>query len=279
MSTDNQETQVMKPYPINRSTFRVQDEFSDDDVKFILTAEYKRLDSSNFRILLKKEEDTKRIQETLTKNRTRDKLEVDEAHENFFNSLVSKGWIKRGDDPEEEWTYQQMLDLNVEQKIALNVKFLDAKAKVKKVLGSGKYDFLLKKDGYMLVELFIGDPEHPIWILLLKLKRPPQGRRSQYRDSFAYGETNRAGDLPITQTKIDLSTGVRFFDEHFETVVKDSNYSPVHFLKDGVDELDHEYVEGNDEDKKLFIQYLNSEFKVDVAGEMVKKFSKSGREL
>lgn len=276
-TTDNQDVEPIKPYAVNKSFFKVQDIFKDDDVKYAVTVEFKRLDSSNFRLLLNKEKDTERLQETLTKNRTRDRLDVDTAHENFFNAIALKGWLKADDDLEEELTYQEVLELNIEQKTALNIRYLDCKGKVQKVVGAGKHDFLFNREGHMIVEFLIGDPEKPIWTILLRIKRPKQGKRSKFREDFAYGVTNRAGDLPITKTVIDLSGGVRFFDEFFETVINDPNYSPVHFLKeDGT--LDHVYEEGNEEDRKLFLQYFNPHFKVENAGSVVAKFTKSGRE-
>lgn len=275
--TDNQIPEIINPYPINKSSFFVQDIFEDDGVKFKVVAEYRRLDASNLRVLLTKEEETNRRTEALTKNRTREKLDADEAHENFFNSTVLKGKVQAGDAPEEEWTYTQMCELNTEQKISLNVKFLESTAKIQKIVGSGKYDFLLKRDGYMIVEFLIGDPDHPTWRLLLKTKRPPQGRRSQFRENFAYEITDRGGDLPISRTFIDISSGIRFLDEHFVTVVDDPNYSPVHFLKeDGT--LDHVYRENNEEDRKLFIQFFNPHFKTGISGTLVAKFSKASRE-
>lgn len=276
--SDNQVSEPIKPYAVNKASSKVQDSFEDDGSKFVLTAEFKRLDSSNLRFLLDKEKNTDRITETLTKNRTREKLDVDTAHENFFNAIVIRGWLKVDDGDEEELSFKDMCDLNIEQKISLNVKYLDCKATIQKVTGSGKYDFLFKKDGDMVVEFLIGDSEKPLWSILLKCKRPPQGRRSKFREDFAYGVTNRGGDLPITKTVINLSEAVRFFDEYFLTVIDDPNYSPVHFLKEGTNELDHVYVEGNEEDRKQFIHFFNPHFKSETAGTMVSKFSKSSRE-
>lgn len=276
--TDNQDSKPIKPYPVNKPTFKIQETFEDGDVKTTVKVEVRRLDASNFRLLLNKERETERLTETLTKNRTRERLNVDPAHENFFNAIAIKGWLKDDDEETEtELSYQELCELEIEQKTTLNVRYLDCKSIVKKTEGAGKHDFLFRKEGTMLVEFLIGDPENPVWTILVRCKRPKQGKRSKFREDFAYGVTNRGGDLPITKTVIDLSGGVRFFDEHFETVVSDPNYSEVHFLKeDGT--LDHVYVEGNEDDKKLFLQFLNPHFKTDIGGTIVSKFSKSGRE-
>lgn len=275
---DNQDPKPIKAYPINKPTFKVQEVFEDGGVKTTVRVEFKRLDSSNFRLLLNKEKETERLTETLTKNRTRERLNVDPAHENFFNAIAIRGWLKDDDEESEtEISYQELCELEIEQKTTLNVRYLDCKTIVKKTEGAGKHDFLFKKDGTMLVEFLIGDPENPIWTILLRFKRPKQGKRSKFREDFAYGVTSRGGDLPITKTIIDLSSGVRFFDEHFETAVIDPNYSEVHFLKDD-GTLDHVYVEGNDDDRKLFLQFFNPHFKNDSGGIIVSKFSKSGRE-
>lgn len=277
--TENQLPNSTKPYPINRKTFKVMDRFEDGDTKYTLTSEFKRLDSDNFRILLRKEEATERITETMTKNRSRDRLSVDEAHSAFFNDLVIQGILQSNEDgaEPENLNYQEMTALVVERKIALNVKYLDCKAVVKQIVGAGKHDFLFEKPGHMVIEFKIGDPEAPDFRLLLKVRRPGQNRRSKFREGFAYGITDRAGDLPVVKTIIDLSTGVRFLDEYFDTVVNDPNYSKVVFLnEDGT--LDHEYVEGNDDDRKLFLKYFNPQFKVEMSGSMVATFNKSSRE-
>jgi hypothetical protein len=276
MQTEEQKP-IIKPFPINKPSYKIMDVFNDDGSKFTLIGEYRRLDSSNLRILLDKEKSTKRITETLTKNRSRDKLDVDDSHENFFNALVLQGSIQVGDEGVQPLSYIEMVELNIEQKIGLNVRFLDCKSKVQKVTGTSNYDFLFKKDGNMILEFMIGDPEDPTYTLLMKTKRPPQGRRSKFREDFAYGVTHRGGDLPITQTVIDIGGGVRFFDEHFETIIIDPNYSEVHFLKeDG--SLDHVYQEGSEDDRKLFIQYFNPSFKTDLSGAIVGKFNKSRQE-
>ena len=274
----NEDLSRPKPYPINRPSFKVQDVFTEEDTKYTLTVEMKRLDSSNFRLLLEKEKATKRITETLTKNRSRDRLNVDDAHNTFFDAIVIKGTLTPQDEEPVELSYRECTELLIERKIALNVKYLDCKAIVKKVIGAGKHDFLFEREGQMLMELLIGDPDNPIWKLLLKCKRPKMGRRSKFREDFAYGITTRGGDLPITETYIDLSSGVRFFDEYFDTIVNDPNYSSVAFLKDDGKTLDHEYVEGNEEDRKRLIEFLNPHFRVEIAGSMVATFNKSGRE-
>lgn len=278
--TDNQDPKPINPYPINKPTFKVQEVFEDDGEKTTIRVEFKRLDSSNFRLLLNKEKDTERLTETLTKNRSRERLNVDTAHENLFNAIAVQGWLQDEGEEEEEipLSYKEVCELNIEQKTTLNVRYLDCKSVIKKVEGTGKHDFLFNRDGSMLIEFLIGDPEKPVWTILVRCKRPKQGKRSKFREDFAYGVTNRAGDLPITKTVVDLSGGVRFLDEHFETIVKDPNYSEVHFLKDD-GTLDHVYVEGNDEDRKLFLQFFNPHFKTDMAGSIVSKFAKSGREL
>jgi hypothetical protein len=277
--TDNRSSETVRPYPVNKPSFKVMDRFQDGDTKYSLICEFKRLDSDNFRILLKKEEATERITETMTKNRSRDRLSVDEAHSEFFNSLALQGILESNEDDAkpEILSYQQMTEIVVERKIALNVKYLDCKAIVKQIVGAGKHDFLFEKPGHMVVEFMIGDPEAPDFRLLLKFRRPGQNRRSKFREGFAYGITDRAGDLPVVKTIIDLSTGVHFMDEYFETVIVDPNYSKVVFLKDD-GTLDHEYVEGNDDDRKLFLKYFNPHFKVEQSGAMVATFSKSGRE-
>ncbi len=269
-----------KAYAVNRNSFKVQDFFTEGDSKYLVTAEYKRLDSENTRILLDKETQTKRITETLTKNRSRDKLAVDDAQDNFFNSIVIGGWLKVDDGEEEVLSYQEIVELNIEQKIALNVKFLDCKAVVKKVEGTGKHAFLFDRAGRMIVEFLIGDPENPTWKFLTRCKRPRQSRRSKFRDDFSYAITNRGGDLPITETHIDVSVGIHFFDEFFETVLNDPNYSKVVFLKDedGKQVHDHDYAEGDDNDRKAFIKFFNPHFKVEYSGATISTFNKSGRD-
>lgn len=275
-----QEVSKPKPYAVNKTSFKVQDTFEEGDSKYIVTADYRRLDSSNLRILIDKETATKRVTETMTKNRSRDRISVDEAQDAFFNAVAMKGWLKVDDDTEEELSYQEVTELNIEQKIALNVKFLDCKAKVKKVEGPGRHNFLFNRDGHMIVEFLIGDPENPTWKLLTKCKRPRQSRRSKFRDDFSYAITNRGGDLPITETHIDVSMGVHFFDEYFDTVINDPNYSTVAFLQNGLETatLDHEYSEGNDEDRKKFIEFFNPHFKVEYSGAIISTFNKSGRD-
>lgn len=273
----NEDLSRPKPYPINRTSFKVQDNFTEGDTKYTMTVEMKRLDSSNFRLLLDKEKSTKRITETLTKNRSRDRLNVDDAHNAFFDATAIKGWLKPADEEEEELSYRNVTELLIERKIALNVKYLDCKANIKQTVGAGKHDFLFERDGHMVVEFLVGDPDNPAFKLLLKARRPRQSRRSKFRDDFAYGITTRSGDLPVTETYIDLSSGVRLFDEYFDTVVVDPNYSNVAFLKDD-NTLDHEYVEGNEQDRLLFLQYFNPHFRVEIAGAMIATFSKSGRE-
>lgn len=277
--SDNQTPQVSKPYPVNKPSFKVMDRFEDGDIKYSLTSEFRRLDSENFRILLKKEESTVRVTETMTKNRSRERLNVDEAHSEFFDDLVLQGILESNEDgaTPETLSYKEMTELVVERKIALNVKYLDCKAVVKQIVGAGKHDFLFEKPGHMIVEFKIGDPEAPDFRLLFKCKRPGSNRRSKFREGFAYGITDRAGDLPVVKTIIDLATGVHFMDEYFDTIISDPNYSKVVFLKeDGT--LDHEYVEGSDEDRKLFLKYFNPHFKVESSGSMVSTFNKSSRE-
>jgi hypothetical protein len=203
---------------------------------------------------------------------------VDDAHNNFFDAVAIRGWLKADDvDEEEELSYRDLKDLVIERKIALNVKYLDCKANVKKIVGAGKHDFLFERDGHMLMEFLVGDPDFPVFKLLLKTRRPRQSRRTKFREDFAYGITSRGGDLPITETYIDISSGVRLFDEYFDTVVSDPEYSNVAFLN-GENVLDHEYVEGDDKDRIQFIKYFNPHYKVEVAGSMIATFSKSGRE-
>ena len=274
----NEDLSRPKPYPINRASFKVQDVFTEGDTKYTLTTEMKKLDSSNFRLLLDKEKATKRITETLTKGRSRDRLNVDDAHDAFFNAIIIKGWLKPADEEEEELSHRDLTELLIERKIALNVRYLDCKAIIKQTVGAGKHDFLFERDGHMIVEFLIGDPDNPTFRLLLKSKRPRQSKRSKFRDDFAYGITSRGGDLPVTETYIDLSGGVRLFDEYFDTVITDPNYSAVAFLNDD-NTLDHEYVEGNEGDRLKFLQFLNPHFKVEIAGAMIASFNKSGREL
>lgn len=281
-----EEAGTPKAYPVNKKSYKVQDTFTEDGSKYIVTAEYRRLDSDNFRILLDKEAKTKRTTETLPKNRTREKLSVDEAQDGLFKSLALNGWLKVDDEEEETLSYPEICELNIEQKIALNIKFLDCKSTVKKVEGTGKHAFLFERDGHMIVEFLIGDPENPVWRLLTKCRRPRQSRRSKFRDDFQYSITNRGGDLPITDTHIDLSTGKQFFDEYFETIINDPNYSKVVFLKEEKEEgsdvvkevLDHEYEEGNEEHKKKFLKFFNPHFKVEYAGSVIATFNKSGRD-
>jgi hypothetical protein len=268
------------PYAVNKKSFKVQTSFTQDEEKYVLTVNYRRLDSTNFHILTNKENETKRITETLTKNRSRDRLQVDEAQNNFFDAIVLEGWLKEGEKEEEPLSYPELKELNIEDKIALNVKFLDCKATVKKIDGSGKHSFLFDREGSMLLEFLIGDPEKPTWKFLAKCRRPRQSRRSKFRDDFSYIITNRGGDMPISEQHVDISTGVRFFDEYFDTVVSDPNYSPVVFLKeeDGKEILDHEYVEGDDNDRKMFVKHFNPHFKVEFAGAVISTFNKSGRD-
>lgn len=269
-----------KAYPVNRKSYKVQDTFTEDDDKYVVTVEYKRLDATNYSVLLEKETATKRITETMTKNRSRDRLSVDEAQDGFFNALAIGGWLKVNEEEEETLSYHEVVELNIEQKIGLNIKFLDCKAKVKKVVGAGKHAFLFERDGQMIVEFLIGDPESPVWKLLMRCKRPRQSRRSKFRDDFSYAITNRGGDLPITETHIDIGTGIRFFDEYFETIINDTNYSTVAFLKEenGKEVLDHTYVEGDDNDRKQLLQFINPHFKVEVSGAIIATFNKSGRD-
>lgn len=269
------------PYPVNKKSFKVQTSFTQDDEKYVLTVNYRRLDSTNFHILINKENETKRITETLPKNRSRDKLHVDEAQNNFFDAMALNGWLKQGDNEEESLSYAEIKEINIEDKIALNVKFLDCKATVKKIEGAGKHAFLFDREGVMLLEFLIGDPEKPTWKFLAKCKRPRQSRRSKFRDDFSYNITNRGGDLPITEQHIDIGTGVRFFDEYFTTIVDDPNYSQVVFLKEdetGKEILDHVYVEDDPNDRALFIKNFNPHFKVDFAGAVIATFNKSGRD-
>jgi len=235
------------------------------------------LDSDNFRLLLDKEKSTKRISETLTKGRSRDRLNVDDAHNNFFNAIALQGTLKTDDGEEETLDYPTLKDLVIERKISLNVKYLDCKANVKKIIGAEKHSFLFEKEGHMLMEFLVGDPDFPVFKILLKSKRPRQSKRSKFRDDFAYGITSRGGDLPITETYIDLATGVRLFDEFFDTVVEDPDYSAVAFLN-GDNTLDHDYVEGNDADRLQFIKFFNPHYKIEIAGAMIATFNKSGRE-
>jgi hypothetical protein len=269
-----------KPYPVNKPSYKVQDSFSEDDSKYVLTVEYKRLDSQNFRLLLEKEKNTKRITETLTKNRSRERLNVDDAHDQFFDAIAIQGWLKENDGEDEKLEYRALTELTIERKIALNVKFLDCKAIVKHTVGAGKHDFLFERDGHMIIEFLIGDPDFPLWKLLMKVKRPKQSKRSKFRDDFAYGITSRGGDLPITETYIDLSSGVRLFDEFFDTIINDGNYSEVAFLQNNPEKsvLDHNYVEGDETDRKAFLGFFNPHFKVEVAGAVIATFSKSGRD-
>lgn len=269
-----------KPYPVNKKSFKVQTSFTQDDEKYVVTVDYRRLDATNFHILANKENETKRITETMTKNRSRDKLHVDEAQNNFFNAAALSGWVKQGDGEEEVLSYEEIKEINIEDKIALNVKFLDCKATVKKIEGVGKHAFLFDRDGSMVIEFLIGDPENPTWKFMAKCKRPRQSRRSKFRDDFSYAITSRGGDLPITEQHIDIGTGVRFFDEYFDTIISDPNYSSVVFLKeeDGKEVLDHEYVEGDDNDRGLFIKNFNPHFKVEFAGAVIATFNKSGRD-
>lgn len=269
-----------KPYPVNKKTFKVQTSFTHDDEKYVLTVNYKRLDSTNFHILTTKESETKRITETMTKNRSRDRLQVDEAQDNFFNSVALEGWIKEGDKEEEAIPYTDLKEINIEDKIALNVKFLDCKATVKKIEGTGNHSFLFNRDGVMTIEFLIGDPENPTWKFMAKCKRPRQSRRSKFRDDFSYIITNRGGDMPISEQHVDIGTGVRFFDEYFDTIIDDSNYSQVVFLKEenGKEILDHAFIEGDENDRQMFIKNFNPHFKVEFAGAVIATFNKSGRD-
>lgn len=273
----NEDQSRIKPYPINRPSFKVKDTFSEEGVKYSLTAEFKRLDSENFRFLLDKEKSTKRISETLTKGRSRDRLNVDDAHNNFFDAIAIKGWLKPEDGDEIELSYRDLKDLTIERKISLNVRYLDCKAVVKRTIGAGKHDFLFERDGHMITEFLVGDPDFPTFKLLLRSRRPRQSRRSKFREDFAYGITSRGGDLPVTETYIDISSGVRLFDEYFDSVVLDPEYSNVAFLN-GDNTLDHDYVEGDEKDRIQFIKYFNPHYKVEVSGSMIATFSKSGRE-
>lgn len=273
----NEDLSRAKPYPINRASFKVRDIFTEGDTKYILTTEMKRLDASNFRLLLDKEKSTKRITETLTKGRSRDRLNVDDAHDTFFNSIAIQGWLKPADEEETSLTYKDLTELLLERKISLNVKYLDCKAIVKQTVGAGKLDFLFERDGHMVIEFLVGDPDSPDFKFLIKARRPRQSKRSKFRDDFAYGITTRGGDLPITETYIDLSSGVRLFDEYFDTVLIDPNYSAIAFLKED-NTLDHEYIEGDDKDRVQFLQSLNPHFKVEVAGAMIASFNKASRD-
>lgn len=273
----NEDLNRAKPYPINRASFKVQDVFTEEGEKYTLLVEFKRLDSDNFRLLLDKEKSTKRITETLTKGRSRDRLNVDDAHNNFFDAIALQGSLTSEGNETEDLPYRSLTELIIERKISLNVKYLDCKAIVKKTVGAGKLDFLFERDGHMVIEFLIGDPDNPVWKILLKSRRPRQSRRTKFRDDFAYGITSRGGDLPITETYIDLSSGIRLFDEYFDTVINDPNYSAVVFLNED-NSLDHEYVEGNEEDRLRFLKFFNPHFKVEYAGSVIATFSKTGRE-
>ena len=263
------------PYPVNKKTFKVEDLYDANEEMHVNTYEFRALNALNLNLLLTKEKETKRITETMTKNRSRDRFSGDDANNNFFNGIVIQGWHKiYGEKEVDELSFQDCLDLTIERKIAANNRYLECNAKVKKIEGAGKLDFMFERDGWMFVELQIGDSEAPTFNPLLKFRRPKQSKRSKFREDFGYSVTKRGGDMPIVENFIDITQGIRINDEYFDSVVMDDPlHSQVVFLKeDGT--LDHEY-NGSDEDRIAFLQSLNPHFKVELAGGLVAAFSKS----
>lgn len=268
-----------RPFPVNKATVKVLDShLAPDETRHTNVYEFKRFDSTNYNLLLERDKAIHRLSESLPKNKSREKTTgVDDANESFFDSLVVSGYHEF-EGEKDEFTVEDLRELVPERKAAGIARLLECKARVIKIVGVGKNDYMFERPGHMMVELLIGDYERPTYKLLLKYVRPKKGKRSKFREDFGYNIVNRGGDMPITESHVDLASAIRMSDEYFETVIMDDpGYSEVHFLNTDGTALDHKFGE-QETDKNQFLALINPQYKVELATTLVTSFSKSDRE-
>lgn len=319
----------LPPYVVDAPTFKAHTVEKNGDDRFLFQHELLALTAKNFPLLIKKEKETVRVSETISKGRVRPKFEEYKADSNLYKELTQAGgWrpyglesykdetlIPKGlrnlyslDEKTGEYvpgwnelTRADCLRFTPEKMKNAIDKALACKGEIVSV-GDG-IDFMFEQAGTMQVRLLIGDPEKPSYRLLFEMRRPESQRRSQFRDSFAYGVEDRQGDLPKVETVINLRAGAKFFAEHFVTVVNDdTDHNPVVFvdkrtvletIADGEtpkpvsavevkDESVLETVIGvfeySDDKKQEFLQSFNPEFQVEVAAAVIHHFNKKDQD-
>lgn len=180
---------------------------------------------------------------------------------------------------------------------ALDAWFLCKGRKIK----TGNLDFMLERGGIIPIELSIGDPDHPAYKLLFEMRRPASKRRTQFREDFAYSVDESKGDVGKVELNIDIMQGVRFFDEYFATCPNNEQYSEVLFTDyrdagegenqrvprpvSAIPEESKQDTDANlpvrsytDEMRDDMIQYLNPNYKVEVAAATIQAFSRTSQE-
>lgn len=243
-----------RPYRIDNLIHKVETLDTNGDDKYLFRHDFKRLDATNVSLLLEREKNTKRVTEKMTKGRTRNKVNQDDADKTFYSALVTGGgWMPHGlvsyqdkglippsmakfytVDGEGVWQptwveldKETMMGLTPEKMGEAIDSWLQCKGKG---VSSGTIDFMFEKGGLMRIGLGIGDFDNPAYKLLLEVRRPDSKRRTRFKEDFAYAvDHSKGGELGKVETIIDLRQGISFFDEYFATIVDDPAYSQVLF--------------------------------------------------
>lgn len=245
-----------RPYRVDAPIHKIQTLDEDGDDKYLFRHDFTRLDGNNVGLLLKREKDTKRITEKMTKGRTRAKLRSADADKEFYSALITGGgWRPYGLDPKndekliqpsmhefyslnqetslwepgwKEMSREEMLILTSEKMSEAIERWLLCRGKK---LSSGGIDFMFEKGGIMKISLLLGDSDDPAYKLLFELRRPDSKRRTRFKEDFAYAiDHSKGGELGKIETVIDLQQGISFFDEYFATCPNgDPAYSQIVF--------------------------------------------------
>ena len=250
-----EEQQPTKPaaYRVDSEIIKVQTLDDDGDNKYLFRHDFARLDSTNLDLLHKREKDTKRFTERMTKGRTRSRFRSDDADVTFYRSLIrGGGWRPHGItakdnedliEPSMKAYYKQdengiwqptwmeldvatMLKLTPEKMSEAIERWFMCRGK-KLASEQGNIDFMFEQGGTMDIEFLIGDFEQPAYRPAFRMRRPDSKRRTKFKEDFAYSIEQIKGDMGKIETVIDLRQAIGFFDEYFITCVDGDQFSEV----------------------------------------------------